>query len=178
MVAQLAGHVAGEQALPSHKPELPCCLLLRKPLTQHGIADLIGDAPPRFQPQNYDALVAQRDSADPDGRDRRRQRDCPGTLHIVIERACLSTILLKDAASIAGSEVLPMQQCVRKQPGHGFHVHVKERMVAFPADCGVDCRCMWDRPVDPDGRCRHRASRELRGSDRSRPPPYRLRVCR
>ena len=61
VVAQLARHVAGQQALPVHKPELPRCLLLRESLTHHGVADLIGDANTRgSSAQNDDTLVAER----------------------------------------------------------------------------------------------------------------------
>ena len=80
---------------------------LREPLTHHGVADLIGDANPRgASAQNDDALVAERRSADADRGDRRRQRDRPGALHIVVERAVWYAI--------------PSRECGVQLPGAKF----------------------------------------------------------
>ena len=92
-----------------------------EPLADHGAPKLVGnpDACGTGSKDDY-ALVAEGCAAHTDGGDGGRQGDGAGPLHIIVENADPVAIAFEDTPSISRRKVLPLQNCMRKQPGDGL----------------------------------------------------------
>src|SRR4029453_17364826 len=60
-----------------------------------------------------------------------------GALHVVVERAHVTGVLVEDASGVAGAEVLPVQHGVREQLRRGGDVGVDQVVVALVPDPSV-----------------------------------------
>ena len=104
---------SGEQPVDVHAPKPAAGRFRGQTLTDHHIANQVGDADAGgARAENDDALIPQRRSADPHRGNRGRQRDRAGALQIVTESTELAAIFFEDAARVAGREIFPLQQRV------------------------------------------------------------------
>src|SRR5581483_12389080 len=138
VISQFPRHSGSDEAMTVHAPEAVERILLGQALAHHGPANLVRNPDTGCaRAEDNHSMLSQRRATDANRRDRGRERDGAGALHIVVERADEVAVLLEDAPSVCGCEVLPLQKRVWEQRGHRLDVSMNEGIVALPANSRV-----------------------------------------
>ena len=128
----------GQQARQVHDPDLAGGLRRIQPVTDHLVADLVGDADPGgAAAEDDDSLVPPPGAGDLQRVEQPGHHDGPGALHVVVEDPVLVPVGQQDPPGVARAEVLKMQQRVREQRRHGLQIPGDEAVVGSAADPGV-----------------------------------------
>jgi hypothetical protein len=132
------GHVVGEQAGTVETPEAAGRLVVRQPLGDHRVADLVGDAATGGAgAEDDDPALDEGDAAAAGAGERGRERGRAGSLHVVVEGADPCAVALEDAPGVARGEVLPVEQHPREAGRRRGDVGVDEGVVALVAHPGM-----------------------------------------
>ena len=127
-----AGHVVGEQAVAVQAPE-PCPRRGGvQPVAGHGVVELVGDADARGAGTEDDyPVLGERGLAGAGAGQHGGEVDRAGALHVVVEGEYVAAVAVEDAAGVAGTEVLPVQQRVGEDLQCGGDVGVDEGVVGL-----------------------------------------------